>query len=97
MCAGGECFGEKVYVLIVAYDPSVPEPTLTPVVEEGAVEVPLPEPEPVCSCAGNIHDCANFSTHRDAQACFEYCMSVGRGDIHHLDADNDGVACERLP
>ena len=94
MCVGGEYFGKKVYVQIVAYDPSAPEPTAATILEERAVEVPLPEPEPVSSCAGNVYDCAYFSSHWEAQACFEYCISVGRGDIHHLDDDSDGVACE---
>jgi len=51
----------------------------------------------VCSCSGNIYNCSDFGTHASAQACFEYCKSIGRGDIHRLDGDSDGVACESLP
>jgi micrococcal nuclease len=51
----------------------------------------------VCSCSGNQYNCPDFSTHANAQACYEYCKSVGRGDIHRLDGDNDGLACESLP
>lgn len=51
----------------------------------------------VCSCAGNIYNCPNFSTRAQAQACFNYCVSLGVGDIHRLDGDNNGLACENLP
>jgi micrococcal nuclease len=56
-----------------------------------------PPPPPVCDCSGNIYNCADFGTHAQAQACYNYCMSLGRGDIHRLDGDNDGIACESLP
>lgn len=51
----------------------------------------------VCSCASNSLNCSNFSTHSQAQSCFNYCIGQGRGDIHRLDGDNDGSACESLP
>lgn len=52
--------------------------------------------ESPCSCSGDILNCADFGTQRAAQNCFEYCGGVGN-DIHRLDGDNDGVACESLP
>ena len=59
---------------------------------------PTSEPMPaVCSCAGNIYNCSDFSTHAQAQACYEYCKALGYGDIHRLDRDKDGLACEALP
>ena len=51
----------------------------------------------VCSCSGDTLNCSDFSTHASAQACFNYCISQGAGDIHGLDADNNGSACESLP
>ena len=66
--------------------PSQPTPTPTPVPQSG-----------VCDCSYNRYNCSDFSTQRAAQACFDYCWSIGRGDIHRLDGDNDGVACESLP
>ena len=51
----------------------------------------------VCSCSGNTLNCGDFSTHLQAQACYDYCVSLGRGDVHGLDNDNDGLACENLP
>lgn len=50
-----------------------------------------------CYCSSDIYECYNFDTKDDAQACLDYCKSVGRGDIHGLDIDNDGLACESLP
>lgn len=50
-----------------------------------------------CYCSSDIYECYNFDTKDDAQACLDYCKSVGRGDVHGLDIDNDGLACESLP
>jgi hypothetical protein len=50
-----------------------------------------------CSCSGDLYNCTSFATHSQAQACFNYCVSQGAGDIHKLDQDNDGNACEGLP
>jgi len=55
-----------------------------------------PPPTPGCDCSGNIYNCSDFSTHAEAQACYDYCKSLGRGDVHRLDGDNDGIACESL-
>lgn len=62
---------------------------------------PMPSPSaqpspPPCDCSGDIYNCSHFSTHAEAQACYEHCKSLGRGDIHRLDGDNDGIACESL-
>lgn len=50
-----------------------------------------------CSCSGNQYNCDNFGSHSSAQSCFNYCKSLGVGDIHKLDGDHDGIACESLP
>lgn len=53
-----------------------------------------------CSCAGPDLDCKkeDFPTRAKAQACYEYCKSLGYGDIFRLDGnDKDGLACESLP
>ena len=47
----------------------------------------------VCYCNSNIYNCDDFSTHAKAQACFEYCGGINN-DIHWLDGDDDGIACE---
>lgn len=51
----------------------------------------------ICSCAGDTLNCSNFQTQASAQACFNHCISQGAGDIHKLDQNNDGNACESLP
>lgn len=68
-------------------------PTTRPT-ERPTMTVP---PSPVCDCSGDIYNCSHFPTQAAAQACYEYCRSLGKGDIHHLDGDNDGLACESLP
>jgi endonuclease YncB( thermonuclease family) len=50
-----------------------------------------------CDCRGFDLDCGSFSSHASAQACYEYCASLGLGDIFRLDRDSDGSACETLP
>jgi micrococcal nuclease len=47
-------------------------------------------------CSSNKYNCTDFSTHSEAQAVFEACGGSGN-DIHRLDSDGDGVACESLP
>jgi endonuclease YncB( thermonuclease family) len=54
--------------------------------------------EPVCQCTGNLYNCKDFSRQSQAQACYNYCKSLGLGDMHRLDGtDNDGRVCESLP
>ncbi|MCH7640922.1 excalibur calcium-binding domain-containing protein [Patescibacteria group bacterium] len=47
-------------------------------------------------CSGNVYNCGDFTTHAEAQSAFEACGGV-TNDIHKLDRDRDGVACESLP
>ena len=52
----------------------------------------------VCQCGGNLYNCKDFSRQSEAQECYNYCKSLGLGDIHRLDgSDNDGRVCESLP
>ena len=44
--------------------------------------------------SGPDRDCGEFSSQSEAQAFFE---AAGGGDLHRLDRDGDGVACESLP
>lgn len=48
----------------------------------------------VCSCNSDTMNCTDFRNQSSAQACYNYCKSIGAGDIHKLDRDNDGSACE---
>jgi len=69
-------------------------PTSTPI---PAPPPPTNTPQPACRCDGDVYNCNSFSTQRQAQICYNYCRSQGRGDIHGLDGDSDGSACESLP
>lgn len=46
---------------------------------------------PICSY--NAYNCADFNNQAEAQTVMEYC---GSNDIHYLDGDDDGIACEEL-
>lgn len=39
-------------------------------------------------------DCPDFRSQAEAQATFDYWMARGKGDVHRLDRDDDGEACE---
>ena len=61
-----------------------------------------PDPQPptdafdgICWCYHNAYDCEDLLTQADAQECFEYCGGIDN-DIHWLDDDKDGIACEWL-
>ncbi len=47
-------------------------------------------------CWRNVYDCWDFRTQAEAQAVFEACGGPKR-DVHHLDWDGNGIACDGLP
>jgi len=47
-------------------------------------------------CSYNAYNCDDFSTQNEAQAVYEACGGLSR-DIHGLDRDKDGTACDSLP
>ena len=51
----------------------------------------------ICKCSNNAYNCGNFSTKKSAQSCYEYCLDIVGYDVHWLDDDNDGLACEYNP
>lgn len=80
--------------------PEKPLPTATP----------TPKPQPVSqinnsatcqySCGGPDRDCADFSTHDQAQAFFNCCGFTAQNDPMRLDnarGVGNGIACESLP
>lgn len=58
---------------------------------------PPPSYSQSCSCNYNRYNCSDFSTQRSAQACMQTCYASVGYDIHWLDNDNDGIACEWNP
>ncbi|MFH1890325.1 MAG: thermonuclease family protein [Candidatus Kuenenbacteria bacterium] len=59
-------------------------------------EKETPQPTGNCECSSNTYNCTDFKTHAEAQALFECCGGT-KNDIHRLDSDGDGLACESLP
>lgn len=48
-----------------------------------------------CDCSANLYNCNDFIYSAfDAQACYLRCMELVGRDIHDLDRDHDGSACE---
>jgi len=47
-------------------------------------------------CSFNFYNCSDFATHKEAQNVYEHCGGIDN-DIHKLDRDKDGLACESLP
>ena len=48
-------------------------------------------------CDYNRYNCSDFPTQEFAQEVYEHCLEVGAGDVHWLDDDKDGIACEPYP
>lgn len=46
-------------------------------------------------CSEDTYNCDDFQLQVDAQRAFDECNET-TGDIHRLDADGNGVACESL-
>jgi len=54
-------------------------------------------PEPPCDCIDDTLNCEDFACQQAAQACYEYGLEATGRDVHGLDHDEDGIACEELP
>ena len=81
------------YLPLVLRDYQAPPPTLAP---PTSTPRPTATPVPTYNCSADIYNCSDFNTQAEAQAVFDYCYPIN-GDIHNLDYDNDGIACESLP
>lgn len=77
--------------------PAASSPTATPVaVRAQPAAVPIAPAAPACQCSGVDYDCGNFGSWRAAQDCFQHCLQTVGSDVHRLDADSNGIACESL-
>jgi len=89
---------------VILASPVPPTPTLVifPTATYFFQALPANQPTPTfsnagaCSCSGDTLNCSNFSSWSSAQACYTYCINQGAGDIHRLDGNNDGSACDSL-
>lgn len=73
----------------------VPPPTDT--VTPNPTDTPLPPPTAVptaCDCSADVYNCPDFGSPYAAQQCYLQCRDAGAGDVHRLDRDGDGNACE---
>lgn len=70
-----------------------PEPTFTPFILP-TVQIITPPVSTGCSCNADTYNCSDFPSQSSAQACFNTCVAEGKGDIHRLDENNNGIACE---
>ena len=71
-------------------------------VQDNYSEPAFVAPEPVSKkkviqyqCSGDRYNCGDFNTQATAQEAFTQCGGVNN-DIHRLDQDGNGVACETL-
>lgn len=83
------------------HTPKPPTATNTPRPQPTATDTRQPTSEPPPSgctiCSHDVYNCDDFDRRRDAQACHDYCMAQVGYDVHRLDSDGDGEACESLP
>jgi len=56
--------------------------------------IPKLKTKTVCSCRSDRYNCADFKTRRKARDMYDCCMQKVGYDVHNLDGDFDGVACE---
>lgn len=76
-----------------------PLPSATPTGSATPTPTPTSLDAPVCDCSGDNLDCLGniFANRAKAQQCFEYCFRQTGLDIHLLDPNLNGMACENLP
>lgn len=81
--------------------PTTPLPTSLPTSTRATTSrTPTPSKTmvsgPPCDCSGDKYNCKDFplSNGVSAYECFNYCKSMGKGDVHRLDRDGDGHVCE---
>ncbi len=78
-------------------------PTNMPTNTPTATNTPTPTPTTTATvefayiCDRDAYNCSDFATQAQAQEVYNYCAVRGFGDVHRLDQNNDGVACESLP
>jgi hypothetical protein len=76
-----------------------PLPTETPQTSATPTPMPTSLDALVCDCSSDNRDCLGniFANRAEAQRCFEYCFRQTGLDIHLLDPNLNGLACENLP
>lgn len=76
---------------------STPIVTVTTTTKKKVTPFPLTKKLSTYTCKKDTYNCVNFRTKKQAQSVFNYCKKqTGKRDIHKLDTDKDGKACETL-
>lgn len=57
-------------------------------------EIPEAKAETICSCEKDSYNCKDFKSRREANEIYECCLKKVGYDVHRLDRDSDGIACE---
>lgn len=92
--------GQRAEQVRLATPTAVPTQELLPTqapAELPAIAVAPPVPSEICACSYNAYNCGDFPTHDSAQSCYNYCVLTVGYDVHGLDRDSDGSACETNP
>ena len=89
----------SVLTIVPAPELQLAQPTSTPVVRSSSFD-PTPTRRPAadptasiyaaCICSRDAYNCDDA----EAERCFEECKRLGAGDVHRLDRDKDGNACD---
>jgi len=95
-----EKYAEKMEAsyIVIAEHYNIREEEVRAIVIKGVQEsweMPEYSESYTCDCYDNLYNCDDFSSQAEAQECFEYCGGINN-DIHWLDGDDDGIACESL-
>lgn len=64
--------------------------------QDNDFQAPQPQNNLNYTCSYNAYNCSDFSTHAEAQRVYDACGGI-LSDVHNLDRDKDGFACESLP
>lgn len=85
-------------------NPLPASPQITPAIPQETPLAPqtqsaFPQPGSVtsldaCNCGSSLYACTDFSNWSVAQACYTRCQVTAGYDIHNLDPDRNGIACE---
>lgn len=88
------CVPPEIYALLAQPTPIVE--TSSPTLGSETVFTPttLISSLDRCDCSAQLHQCSDFASWSIAQACFMQCQVNAGYDIHLLDADGNGIACE---
>jgi hypothetical protein len=77
----------------IVITPEVLDTTPRPV-RQVTVQVVTVQVAPACKCPGDLYNCDDFGSATSAQKCCELCKQQTGKDVHRLDGDGDGWACE---